>query len=212
MTIKTDIINARLARVAADRKDKSQLLPLQQERAALLSSMAGLLREQAQLSVRAPIAGVIKDLNRQLHTGRWVKATDRLATIIASKGYIAKGYLLERDLWRVAKGDVGQFVPDDFLVGKSKVTVAEISLASSPRLELQSLASVFGGKIASRNADKGDVVPLGAAYQITLVFAQRPNDTSKVSRGIAHLDGIPESIAAQVWRQVLAVLVRESGA
>lgn len=210
--IKTNLINARLARVAVDEKDKSQFLPLQQERASLLAELNGLRQEQNQLVVRAAMAGRVKDVNRQLHVGRWVKVSDRLLTIVKGNDYVAKGYVLERDLWRVKQGDKGQFVPDDYLVKKSSVKVEEISLASSSQLELKPLASVFGGQVASRKSDNGEVVPVGAAYQVTLVFNGQPDDTTKVSRGIARIEGVPESIAAQVWRQVLRVLVRESGA
>lgn len=210
--IKIGLVDARLARVAVDAKDKTQFLPLQQERVSLLAELEGLRQEQKQLIVRAPMAGRVKDLNRQLHVGRWVKVNDRLLTIIKGNNYVAKGYILERDLWRVKEGDKGQFVPDDYLIAKTPVKIKEISLASSPRLELQPLASVFGGKIASRKYDNGEVVPIGAAYQVTLALSGQPGDISKVSRGIARIDGIPESIAAQVWRQVLRVLVRESGA
>jgi len=210
--VKIKLVGARLARAAADEKDKSQLLPLRQEMAALQSSLAGFMLEQEQFSVRAPISGKLKDINRELHIGRWVRASDRLVTITAAQGFIAKGYILERDLWRVAKGDGGKYVPDDFLIGKSRVKVKDISLASSSQLELKSLVSVFGGKIASRKGENGEIVAVGAAYQITLEFDREPHDTSKISRGIAQLEGIPESIAARVWRQVLQVLVRESGA
>ena len=210
--IKIQLIKARLARVAVDAQDRSQFLPLQQELSLLKENLAGLQREQGQLIVRAPISGRITEANRHLHVGRWVRATDRLATITNGTGFVAKGYILERDLWRVKQGDTGKFVPDDYLVAKSPVQVKEISLASSPRLELKALASVFGGKIASQKADGGEIIPLGATYRITLAFDGQPGDTSKVSRGIARIEGKPESIAAQIWRQVLRVLVRESGA
>ena len=210
--IKTKLVKARLARAAVDVKDKTQFLPLQQELASLQSELEGMQREQQQLVVRAPISGTIREINRQLHVGRWVKATDRLATITGGNSFVAKGYILERDLWRVKQGDSGKFVPDDILVKKSPVQVKEISLASSPRLELAPLASVFGGEIAARKSGSDEIVPVGAAYQVTLAFDEMPGDVSKVSRGIARIHGIPESIAAQVWRQVLRVLVRESGA
>lgn len=210
--IKIQLVKARLARVAVDEKDRTQFLPLQQELASLQAEQAGLLREADQLVVRAPISGQIKGLNRQLHAGRWVRVSDPLVTITQGTGFVAKGYVQEQDLWRVKQGDSGKFVPDDILISKTSVKVKEISLASSPRIELEPLASVFGGQVASRKSDSGEIVPIGAAYQITLVFDKMPGDTSKVTRGIARIDGVPESIAARAWRQVLRVLVRESGA
>lgn len=210
--IKIDLIKARIARVNVDDVDKTQYLPLQQELASLRAEMAGLLAEQKQLSVRAPISGRAQDLNLKLHKGRWVKASDRLVTIANGSGYVARGYVLERDLWRITKGDKGTYIPDDFLVSETAVNVRDISLASAHRLELKPLASVFGGKIASRRADNQEIVPVSAAYQVTLGFDGTPQDVGKVSRGIARLDGVPESIAAQIWRRVLQVLVRESGA
>ena len=210
--IKISRANARLARATADRTDKSRLIPLRQQLVALHSKQRGLKSEQQRLIVKAPFDGQLKDVNIKLHEGRWVKATDHLVTVITANKFIAKGYVLERDLWRVKVGDTGKFVPDDFLVSSAVVSVKEISLANSPTLALKPLASVYGGKVSTRRGEGGALVPLGAAYQMTLAFDVAPQDVSKVSRGLVQIQGVPESVAARVWRQVLRVLVRESGA
>ncbi len=203
---------ARLSRATADRLDKSSLIPLRQQLAALYSKQRGYQKEQIRLKVRAPFAGVVKDFSSKLHTGRWLTATEHLATIVADGDYIAKGYVSERDLWRIKPGDSGKFIPDDFLVSTAKVSITEISLASSSTVDLKPLSSTYGGKVSTRKSDGGALVPVGATYQMTMVFDGSPDDISKVSRGIVQVQGVPESIASRIWRQVLQVLVRESGA
>jgi putative peptide zinc metalloprotease protein len=210
--IKANMVKARLARVTADKRDKSKLLPLRQSLAALQTRLAGFGREQKRLIVRAPISGRITDINLDLHIGRWMKNSEQLASISQGHRYVAKGYLHERDLWRVKPGDQGEFVPDDFLVARSRVSVNEVSTAGSDRLDLLPLTSIFGGKVASRKTDNGVIVPVGATYKVTMTFQDLPDDTSKVTRGVVHVEGRPESVASRIWRQVLRVLVRESGA
>ena len=210
--IKIDQALARLSRANADRVDKSRLIPLRQQLAALYSKQRGFEDEQVRLKIRAPFSGVIKDLNKNLHKDRWIKATTRLATIIADEKFVVKGYVNQRDLWRIKAGDHGKFIPDDFLVKTARVSISDISQASSSAIDIVPLASDFGGKVSTRRGPKGELLPVSATYKITMDFNGTPQDMSKISRGVVQVQGVPESIASRIWRQVLRVLVRESGA
>ncbi len=201
----------RLERAAADLRDKAQLQPLQSEYDTLASKRKGFERELERLTVRAPFDGQIQDISRQLHNGRWVKATQHLATIVDLKHFVAKGYIAENDLWRIKPGDDGKFIPDDFLVSSGEVRLREVSLASSDALQLRPLTSVYGGKIAVQADKDNKLVPVTATYRVTLDFDKTPADISKVSRGIVQINGKPESFASRAWRSVLKVMVRESG-
>lgn len=210
--IKRKLVNARIARSTADRQDKAELKTLQQERNALSVEIDGYRRQLARLVVRAPIDGKLVDLNTDLHIGRWNKVSDHLVTIVGDGKQVARGYVRERDLWRLSRGDKGKFFPENFLLTSADVKIREISLANATKIDLLPLASVFGGPVASRQADKSTIAPVDATYRVTLDIDADGLDTGKVIRGIANVTGKPESLAARIWRQALRVLVRESGA
>ena len=72
------------------------------------------------------------------------------------------------------------------------------------------LASVNGGAIATRVGANEALIPEIPVYRVTLV----PSDATVPDRpltGTAVLEGRAASIAGQVWRRVVSVVIRESG-
>ena len=55
-------------------------------------------------------------------------------------------------------------------------------------------------------------MPEQAQYSVTLTSAGPVGANSLSIRGLVIADGEPESLLSRTWRQVLNVLVRESGA
>lgn len=204
-------VSARLDRVVGDKTDKQQLLVLQRELAALRERQAGLNRQRTQLVVTAPFDGRIVDIRLRLHAGRWVGRDAPLLSIAADGERVARGYLSERDLWRMTKGATGRFIPDDITQDSVDVDVSDIAYSNSARLELPYLASVFSGPIAVTGDDVNDLVPAEAQYLVTMRLADAAHDTRPVQRGIVRMAGKPESVLSGLWRQTLKVLVRESG-
>lgn len=210
--IRKKLLEARIDRSTADRKDKALLMTLRQERHALIIEIDGYRRQMRRLVVRAPISGKLVDLNPDLHVGRWNRVSDHLVTIAGEGRHLARGYVRERDLWRLSRGDRGKFFPDNFQIPSSSVRIRDISLSNAGKIDLLPLASVFGGPVATRLKDAKTLVPVDATYQVTLDIDASKLDNAKVIRGIANVSGRPESLAARIWRQTLRVLVRESGA
>ena len=210
--IRLKLVEARIARASADRQDRSQMLTLLRERATLRETLAGINRETEKLEVRAPFDGALVDMNRKLHAGRWVKPAERLVTVVQNDAFVAKGYVAESDLWRIRKGDAGRFVPDNFMLSSPQVAIVSVATAGSRQLELPVLSSVYGGKIAARADKKGGHLPVSAVYRITMQVKSNSPGPDQFLRGVAHISGRPQSMASRVWRRVLQVLIRESGA
>ena len=204
--------NLHLSRSALDSLDRKQLLVLRREQSALKEQIAGLKRDRSLLIVRAPFAGRVADINRQLHAGRWVAREEPMMTIVNDDEYIARGYLAETDLWRVSSGASGTFIPDDTLRPKMPITVQDISIANASSIDIKYLASDFDGPIAVRRSTGSELVPLQAQYLVNMKLDDRHEQGLPVRRGLVKLDGKPESLIARVWRRTLQVLVRESGA
>ena len=55
------------------------------------------------------------------------------------------------------------------------------------------------------------MAPVDANYLATMTVASQAASPAFSTRGVAVLDGNAQSLAGRIWRQVAAVLVRESG-
>lgn len=205
-------VEQQIARRTADRKDREQGLVLQRQRLLIHNKIAGLERRIAKLEVRAPFGGRVVDLNPDLHDGRWIGPNAPLLTVVDDTDYVARGYLAEADLWRIANGTSGKFVPDDVMRKSVPVSVRDVSVANTPALEIAYLASIHEGPVAVRKDAGQQLIPVEAQYLVLMDLLDPQPPGRQVTRGLVRLDGRPESIAARVWRRTLQVLVRESGA
>ena len=111
-TQQLDVVKLRLARRFADKVDRVESLVLEREYAALAGKIEGLKAERDELTVIAPIAGRIMELNAGAHAGRWIGRSEPVALITGSDGRLARGYIAEENLWRVRSGAQGRFIPE----------------------------------------------------------------------------------------------------
>ncbi len=213
------LVQLRYARRAANRDDRAASLVLEQEITALIEKIKGLKREQAELTIRAPITGRVLELNPRLHPGRWLRAKERIATIGNAARQIARGYVAEENMWRIQTGARGRFLPENLLRPALDVAVEEIGVGAAEAIEIPDLASTHTGRIAVQQDPKDRrLVPLTAQYPVRLRAGQdqppavAPSSAALAARGTVQVEGRPESLASRIWRQILKVLVRESGA
>ena len=203
------LLEARLARRAGDERELRDSLIIEQSLSAARQKLAGLLREQDRLTVRAPVTGILRDLDGDAHVGQWVSQKDRLGLVVESAGSTVTAVAGEDELWRLSKGAQGRFIPDDPLMSRLPVEVTEVSRVSTDKFEIPYLASVFGGRVATERDDNGDLRPVKATYLVR--FSVGDSEGSNVLRGVVRVAGRAESFAASVWRRVMRVLVRETG-
>ena len=211
--LKADVVNLRLARRTSDPLDREEALVLETEMAALQQRHSGLLRQAAELDMKAPFSGHIVEIADALHTGRWLNPREPVLVIKAEQGAVLRGYLDERDVWRVRTTTRAKFVPDEISLPRIKVKLTSIAQSASAVLDQFELAASHGGRIADRLDGRRQPIPATAQFPVRAeptnplpdVFATRS------VAGVIIAEGSPESIIARAWRQVLKVLVRESG-
>lgn len=212
---KIDLVKMRLSRRLADDVERSNSLSMEQELQSLTAELSGLWTEKEQLVVRSPISGVVAELNPALHIGRAIARTEPLALVRGTGGQVARGYILARDVERVAAGSEGSFLPEQYGVPRISVRVDNIAQSGAANIEIPELASLYGGAIAVRphageNGHKR-LAPVEASYLATMkVESGVMSDTASL-RGIVEIQGRAESLAWKAWQQTVAVLVRESG-
>lgn len=213
---KIDLVKLRLARRASDEEDRTTSLVMEQELRALTVELDGLRREEADLTVRAPISGRVAEFNSEIHPGRSVSRSEFVALIEGAGDQLtARGYISEGDVGRVESGTIGRFIPESPDWPSVMVAVADISAVGASSVEIPELASVYGGPIAVRRqklaGQESRSIPVSAAYLATFdasIDGRRPDFSS---RGVVVLYGRAESLVGRALRRAAAVLVRESG-
>ena len=205
---KVELLKARIARVAGDRSDLSNLQILARQLDTEKERYEGLRREGDQLQIRAPADGQVKDIDPNLHVGRWINHTKPLLSIIGSQITVVKGYVKEEHLWRLSKGQSGLFVPDNPLLQKSRVSLDALAPTGTSTLDSLYLSSIYGGPIATNPEEGNRLSMTEGRYLLKLSSENRSGNTAL--RGVVLLEGKAESYLKAMWRQVTKVLIRES--
>ena len=212
------LVEARLARLASVAEDRAERLALDGERGLLIDKLAGLERERRDLVLRAPIAGLLRDLDPDLEPGRWLGRDAPVALVVSPEAAVARGLRRDGTAEALKTGDHGTFYPDSFFMGSAEATVTDVAEAAAARLDIPALSSLAGGPVAARPAPEPgsharDAMP-GAAPEDAVFpvrFALRSAAPRRVTRGAVLVDGERESLAGASLRQLARVLRRESG-
>lgn len=218
------LLESRIDRTGSDSIDRASLLVLENELNEVREQLDGLRRVRRQLVVRAPLSGVVTDVDPELHAGLWVNPKTPMAIVQAQGQVMIKGYVAEGQVFRFEPGAKATFVPDNPELPIMKATVRSVAQAASDTLDEPYLALKFGGSVATEEAkrqdgDPNDLRPLKAAFAVVLdpvVTGSKHAEPANVMppmalRGVTLIEGRPESFYSRVKRQVLKVLVREVG-
>lgn len=221
------LVSARLARLAADARDRSLRVVLETRNGYLKEEQAGLLRQKAALMIAAPHDGTISNLDRRLMAGMWLNPHHRLAVLLPANGSRDSGYVpaprlevrglvSEADFNRIGEGAAGRFMPDDPQLSPFPVILQESQPVSAVRLDEPVLAETQGGLVpVHAESGENELKPRGAWFPVRLF----PTDTAQLDtalyahpvRGQVVLDAEAESFADRVFRRVASVLIREAG-
>ncbi|MEM1364375.1 MAG: HlyD family efflux transporter periplasmic adaptor subunit [Pseudomonadota bacterium] len=208
------ILTRRINRMIADRQDRSDRRILEERLRAAKSRIIGLDRAGDQLTVRAPLAGVVRDVSPYLTSGQWVSGEDQLAVIVAPGAGSVRGLVAEADLPRLSSGDVARFVPDDASQPSIDLNVTSVSKLGITTVQEPYFASTHGGPVAVRQEDDGELRPVNAAYEVRLSVANgadKSGGLDHVQRGVVVAKADAQSFFDSARKRVLAILVRESG-
>ncbi len=205
------LFDLQLNRSAVAQLTADLMQTLRQRLDGAIAEEQGLRREIDRLVVTAPLSGVLRDMPGGLQAGRWLPTSAVLGRIVDSRSSRLVGYVSETTLARIAPGDGGRFVSNDGLAAAAGVTVASIERSAAATIEQRALTSRYGGPIVARADGQGRLVPDVAQYRVILRRTDGGPAPNRTGMGIALVSGKARSLAAELWRSTVAVLIRESG-
>ncbi len=203
------LLNARLARLAAADRELNERLVLMQQLEAQKAEKAAAERDIAELAVRAPAAGVLREMAPDLRVGSWVPKSQMLATVVAETGAVVEGYISEADRQGLELGRQGRFVADNPMVGSFPVKFSFISSTGVKAIAIDELSTSYGGSVVSQPDSRGDLKPSDAQYRVE--FAASTPRSENAIRGVVRISGPFESFAGTFFQSVFQVFIREAG-
>lgn len=205
-----DILQLQLRRQAGRSETIADVGILEQQLAEAVAEYRGLAAQRERLSIRAPEAGVVRDVLPMLQPGAWLSPQTTLARLI-EPGLLVRGYLQEGELWRVEPGAEGRFIFDDPARASIGVRLSEVDTTGTSSIQLEALISDYQGPIAIQRDAEGRAQPVQGQYGVRLQVNDSQLRVNQPLRGQVVLQARSESLFSAIWRRVAALGIRESG-
>jgi putative peptide zinc metalloprotease protein len=207
-----EILRHQAKRIAASSEELSNIQIIVQQLQESRSKLNGLHAKKNQLTIRAPISGVIYDLEESLHHGRWINQSLNIATIVQPVNPTIEGVISESDLNRVRVHASAKFIPENPQLKKIWAYVQEIEQANLRILDIPVLASIYGGKVPVQYDASGHMVPDKSVYRVRFNISPVEDiEVEQIIRGVVHIKGETQSFIMRAYKIVASVLLRESG-
>lgn len=204
----SDALQLQLAGLGAIPAGEEKRSSLQQQQ-SMKQAQAGAERdEQARLKLRAPMAGILADLDQDLKRGVWVSPQQALGIVVAPDKWVVEAFVTQHDRPRIAAGDNVRFYPVDDSLFPLRGKVVEVDHQRLASLPHPLLSSRYGGSLAVLQDERG-MTPRDSLYRVRIRLDEVP-DRLAVRQGMVVVDATPLSWLVQVAKSVLVVLIREA--
>jgi putative peptide zinc metalloprotease protein len=201
-----NVLKYELEAVGFDDTFRNRSKAIAQELESAIAERTALLRDQARLTLTAPISGTVTDLSPAVQIGQWINPKEPILSL--RSGSQIEAYMAEDDLPRIAVGATATFIPEGGGAARA-ATVTAIDRTAVRAISDPEMAVPYGGGIPARFADKA-LVPDGSLYRVRLSVDAA--DIACPLRGQALIDGERRSALGRALRATAAVVIREWGA
>ena len=173
--------------------------------------------ESARLSIAAPFAGVVTDIDPQLAPGVWVQPRQPLATVIDPAHWIVEAFLAEGDIGRVRAGQSARIHTGAQGLGFLRGRVVEVDTSRTTVLPDRMLDAQAGGPIltlaptpSERRNETSTQAPRESLYRVKIELDERPaQDQAALGRVV--IDADTQALLPAAFERAASVFVRESG-
>jgi len=206
-----DEVEIRLRRRAADAGLLSRSMVLHEQYAKAVTVYQGVLERHRELTVRAPINGIVTDMMDGLYPGCWLNGKHRMALVVDRGRAEIRAYVREGEIGRIHVGATGRFYAEQPGIAPLTGAVSDVGLTDVRELDDASLASNYGGALPVEKGKHGRVTLHGGYYRLRIRPVPLHTSPDRVVRGTFRVSADTISLPGRIWRKVASVLIRESG-
>ncbi|MGL6071740.1 site-2 protease family protein, partial [Craterilacuibacter sp.] len=188
----------------------------EEKRASLMSQLAmqeaqlyAQTDEAARLTLKAPFAGTLVDIDPELDKEVWVNPRQPLAMLVAAGQWQADILVEQKDLPRIRQQARVRFYPENKHLAPIDGRVSAIDTTRSVQLPHPMLSSRHGGPVAVL-PDQGGLHARDALYRVRVQLDGAPGQMATL-RGQAVIDAPAQSWLLEALKPVVIVLIRETG-
>ncbi|OAI47282.1 hypothetical protein AYO43_04560 [Nitrospira sp. SCGC AG-212-E16] len=207
-----EVERLRVQRQFIDREELAKHQVTLETLRARLSQLEGLLQQQENLSLTAPIAGMVTDRAEALHVGQWINKQLPLAYVIDPAGEELHALASETDVGYLHAGQSARFIPQGSDRPSLEAQVVEIRDVDESSFTVPYLLSVYGGDVPVREDANRRLKPETSVYRVTLHLVESSPRWNQAVRGTVLVKGPRISFAQRAWEQSARIFIRESGA
>jgi putative peptide zinc metalloprotease protein len=179
---------------------------------AARQTVAGLISQIGQLTIRAPFDGSVETVEDGLSAGTWLPRGERLFDVVGPIGIKGEAFVGESDVSRIAAGHAVTFVASFPEMSALRCRVTAVDRVNVTTLDEPSIASPYGGPVpAELQPGTRQLVPLRATYRVRLAQCAGPAILARQVVGTATIGDTRESFAWRGVRALLALVEREAG-
>jgi putative peptide zinc metalloprotease protein len=206
-----EVERLRVQRQFVDREELAKHQITLETLRARLSQLEGLRQQQNNLSLTAPIAGVVTDRAEALHVGQWINKELALAYVVDPAGEELHALAPETDVGYLHAGQAARFIPQGPERSSLEAQVVEIRDIDESSFRVPYLLSPYGGDVPVREDANHRLKPETSVYRVTLRLVESPPRWNQAVRGTVVVRGPRISFAQRLWEQSARILIRESG-
>lgn len=199
-----------LQRTAANSQSRERTNALQSQLAGAEGSARLSLRESDLLRLRAPGAGVVRDVLPNTASGRWVRSREMLMRVVSENQAIIHAYVDESSIYQLRTGARAIFYPDDPNIAPVFGKVTAIDTAAIRTVPSALLASKHGGPLPVDSGANGEELLRESRYRIE-IEPDEITQISRVSRGSVFIEGDSLGTLLLFQQRMLKSFVREFG-
>jgi putative peptide zinc metalloprotease protein len=209
--VKTQIeqLKQELDKQAGFKESLDKRFVLQESLLKSLNELEGLEKIRQKFDIKANFDGKVY-LYDTFKENQWVSKTKPIFVLYDDTDHRITAFCNEYDMAFLKNSAKSTFF---FHSGDRKdihANVNEIAKVSSPYLEFPELASVFGGKIATRQDGNKRLKTEQAYYKIIIDLNESNVRLRNRSVGTLLVEGESSSLITKVYKKALSVLIRES--
>lgn len=201
-------LSQRLGGLLGDAEGSGARLSIAGRMQEQLSELTSIDEERGRLAIVANFSGLWLDVDPYLRAGVWVNSREPVGILVDPHSWVIDAYVEQRMVERLEPGKQARFYIDNQL-SYVNAEVESIDATQSRSLPFNMLATRHGGSIAVVESEEHNK-PTEALYRVRLRLAE-PLPVLQEQRGRVYIEGVRRSMLIEASRNLMALLIRESG-